>query len=48
MMMMIIIIIQNGPRKVARPPFCTCPFYCTNFGIYAMLRNQDTFSWPTL
>ena len=37
-----------GHEKVARLPFCTCPCYCINFCIYAMLRTRATFSWPIL
>jgi hypothetical protein len=36
-----------GHEKVARLPFCTCPCYCINFRIYAMLRTWATFSWST-
>jgi len=37
-----------GHEKVVRLPFCTCPCYCINFCIYAMLRTRANFSWPTL
>jgi len=37
-----------GHEEVARLPFCTCLCYCINFCIYAMLRTEVTFSWPTL
>ena len=37
-----------GHEKVARLPFYACPCFCINFCIYAMLRTQATFSWPTL
>jgi len=41
-------IYRVGPEKVARLPFCMCPFYRINFYIYAMLRTRAAFSWPTL
>jgi len=41
-------IYRLGHEKVVHLPFCTCPCYCINFCIYAMLRTQATFSWPTL
>jgi len=37
-----------GHEKVAHHPFCTCPCYCINYCIYAMLQTWATFSWPTL
>ena len=37
-----------GHEKVAHLPFCTCPCYCINFCIYAVLRTGGTFSRPTL
>ena len=40
--------IEWATKKVARLPFSTCPCYCINFCIYAMLRTRATFSWPTL
>jgi hypothetical protein len=41
-------IYRVGHEKVARLPFCTCPCYCINFRIYAMLQTRATFSWPIL
>jgi len=41
-------IYRVGHEKAARLPFCTCPCYCINFCIYAMLRARATFSWPIL
>jgi len=32
-----------GHEKVARLPSCTCPCFCINFSIYAMLRIRATF-----
>ena len=41
-------LYNMGHEKVARFPFFTCPCYCINFCIYAMLRTWATFSWPIL
>ena len=41
-------IYRMGHEKVARLPFCTCPCYCINFCIYAMVRSRAILSWPTL
>jgi len=38
--------IQSGPRKSTRLSFCTCPCYCINFCIYAILWTGANFSWP--
>jgi len=35
-----------GHEKVAPLPFCTCPCYCMNFCIYAMLRTRATIRGP--
>ena len=35
-------LYRVGHEKVARIPFCTCPCYCINFCIYAMLRTRAT------
>ena len=37
-----------GHKKVACLLICTCPCYCINFCIYAMLRTRATFSRSTL
>ena len=42
-----IYMYRVGHEKVAFRLFCTCPCYCINFCIYAMLRTRATFSWPT-
>ena len=42
------VLYRTGHEKVARFPFCTCPCYCINFCIYAMLQTRSTFSWPSL
>ena len=42
------VIYRVGHKKVARLLFCTCPCYCINFCIYAMLRTRVALSWPTL
>ena len=41
-------VYRVGHEKVAPLPFCTCPCYCINFCIYALLRTRATFSWPNL
>ena len=42
------VIYRMGHEKVARLAFCTCPCYCINFCIYAVLRTGTTFSWLIL
>ena len=46
--MFLLLNYRMGHEKVARLPLCTCPCYCINFCIYAMLRTRATFSWPIL
>ena len=41
-------IYRMGHEKLAGLPFYTCPCYCINFCIYAMLRTLATFSWLIL
>jgi hypothetical protein len=43
-----LLLYRVGHEKVARLLFWTCPYYCINFCIYAMLQTPATFLWPTL